>query len=339
MINLSDYDYPFDSSLIAQYPESKRDDSRLFVLNRTDGTAGHRKFSNVIEYLRHGDVLVLNNTRVIPCRVTGEKEGTGGHVELLFLKKHDENSWEALSNRKLRPGTWIRFSDYCRCEVSGVAKDHYIVKFAHPSELKGLFSEIGQMPVPPYIRRESCEEDRERYQTVYALEDGAIAAPTAGLHFTRELMQALTNHGVSIVYITLHVGIGTFRPVKSEYITDHQMENEWFKVSEEAAEHIRQTKEKGGRVIAVGTTSVRALEQAAIDGVLKPAEGETGLFIYPGYKFNIVDAMITNFHLPRSTLFMLVTAFAGRENILNAYAVAVGKKYRFYSYGDAMLII
>lgn len=338
MFNLSDYDYPFDPSLIAQYPVSVRDQSRLLVLNRSDASIEHRSFFNIDEYLREGDILVLNDTKVIPCRIIGEREGTGGRVELLLIKKHDDLTWESMSNKKLRNGVRIKFSDKCCGEVIGVANSHYLVKFHYSSDGESFISEIGQMPVPPYIKRKSCEEDKERYQTVFAAEDGAIAAPTAGLHFTRELIGVLNSRGVSTVYITLHVGIGTFKPVKSENIEHHKMEYERFNIPEVVVERILQAKENGGRVIAVGTTSVRALEHAAIGGALHPAKGETGLFICPGFKFNVVDAMITNFHLPKSTLLMLVMAFAGRENILHAYAEAVARKYRFYSYGDAMLI-
>lgn len=339
MFSLSDYDYPFDQSLIAQYPVLRRDQSGLLVLNRSDGKIEHRKFYNITDYLRNGDLLVLNNTKVMPCRITGEKEGTGGRVELLLIKKNDDQTWESISNKKLRVGVNIKISDKCFGEVVGEAGSNYIVKFNYHSDGGALLSEFGQMPVPPYIKRMSGEEDRERYQTVYAAEVGAIAAPTAGLHFTKELIGILNDMGVSTVYITLHVGIGTFRPVKSENIENHRMEYEKFNVSETVVKQIRQTKENGGRVIAVGTTSVRALEHAAINGELSPAKGETGLFISPGFKFNVIDAMITNFHLPKSTLLMLVMAFAGRENILKSYAEAVEKKYRFYSYGDAMLII
>ncbi len=339
MFNLSDFDYPFDPSLIARYPVSGRDQSGLLVLNRSDLRIEHRRFYDVLEYLRDGDIIVLNDTKVIPCRVVGEREGTGGRVELLLLKKCDDKTWETLSNKKLRDGIRIRFSDKCWGEVIGNANPNYIVRFHYTSDWGRLLSEMGQMPVPPYLNRKSCEEDKERYQTVYAAKDGAIAAPTAGLHFTSDLIGALNDKGVRTVFITLHVGIGTFKPVKTEYIEHHKMEYEWFHVSESVVEEIRKTRENGGRVIAVGTTSVRALEQAAISGRLQPEEGETGLFIYPGFKFNVVDAMITNFHLPKSTLLMLVMAFAGRENILNAYAEAVAGKYRFYSYGDAMLIL
>ncbi len=339
MLNITDFDYPFDPLLIAQYPLEKRDQSRLLVLDRINGKTAHRIFSDIGEYLRAGDILVLNNTRVFPCRLIGEKEETGGRVELLLIKEAGENRWEVISNKKLKEGTIIRFTKTCRCEVTGKYGTNYIVKFHYTSDWKELLSEIGQMPLPPYIRRPHSAEDRERYQTVYASEDGAIAAPTAGLHFTDELLGNLSLKGIRTVYVTLHVGIGTFRPVKTEFIDRHRMEHERFSVSNEAAELIRQTREKKGRVIAVGTTSARALEQAALTGDLRPAEGETGIFIYPGFKFNVVDAMITNFHLPKSTLIMLVMALAGRENILRAYDEAVLQRYRFYSYGDAMLII
>ena len=339
MFNLSDYNYPFDPSLIAQYPVEERDQSGLLVLNRSDGGIEHRRFYNIVEYLRDGDVLVLNNTKVIPSRIVGKREGTGGRVELLLLKKYDDQTWEVLSNKKLRAGIKISFSDKCSGEVIGNANANYIVKFHYQPDGAAFLSEIGQMPVPPYIKRKSCEEDKERYQTVYAAEDGAIAAPTAGLHFTEKLIGELNAKGISTVYVTLHVGIGTFKPVKSECIEHHNMEHERFNVSDNVVRQIRQTKKNGGRVIAVGTTSVRALEQAAINGELKHAGGETCLYIYPGFEFKVVDAMITNFHLPKSTLLMLVMAFAGRENILNSYAEAVARKYRFYSYGDAMLII
>ncbi|MCC6543558.1 MAG: tRNA preQ1(34) S-adenosylmethionine ribosyltransferase-isomerase QueA [Nitrospirae bacterium] len=339
MSDLSDYDYPFDPSLIAQHPVSVRDQSGLLVLNRSDSVIEHRRFFNIVDYVREGDILVLNNTKVMPCRIVGEREGTGGRVELLLIKKHDDQTWRSISDKKLREGVRIKFSDNCCGEVTGTANSNYIVKFHYTSEGESIISEIGQMPVPPYIKRKSCEQDMERYQTVYAAEDGAIAAPTAGLHFTEDLIGRLNRKGVSTVYLTLHVGIGTFKPVKSENIEHHQMEYEEVNIPEAVVERILQTKENGGRVIAVGTTSVRALEHAAFSGVLHPAKGETGLFIYPGFKFNIVDAMITNFHLPKSTLLMLVMAFAGRGNILKSYAEAVARKYRFYSYGDAMFII
>src|SRR3990172_9867828 len=339
MFNLSAYDYPFDPSLISQYPVSVRDQSGLLVLNRSDGTIEHRRFYNIVEYLRDGDILVLNNTKVMPCRIVGEREGTGGRVELLLIKKYDDQTWESISNKKLRDGVKIKFSDKCCGEVIGAANSNYLVKFNYTYDGGMFLSEIGQMPVPPYIKRKSCEEDKERYQTVFAAEDGAIAAPTAGLHFTEKLIGELNAKGVSTVYVTLHVGIGTFKPVKSEYIEHHKMEHERFNVPENVVRRIRQTKKNGGRVIAVGTTSVRALEQAAINGELKHADGETCLYMYPGFEFKVVDAMITNFHLPKSTLLMLVMAFAGRENILTSYAEAVARKYRFYSYGDAMLII
>ena len=249
MFNLSDYDYPFDTSLIAQYPVSVRDQSGLLVLNRSDSSIEHRRFYNVIEYLREGDILVLNNTKVVPCRIVGEKEGTGGRVELLLIKKHDDQTWESISNKKLRDGVKINFSDKCCGEVIGAANSNYLVKFNYTSDGGMFLSEIGQMPVPPYIKRKSCEEDKERYQTVFAAEDGAIAAPTAGLHFTKELIGILNSRGVSTVYVTLHVGIGTFRPVKSENIERHKMEYEKFYIPEVVVERILQAKNNGGGVV------------------------------------------------------------------------------------------
>src|SRR4030067_1456083 len=256
MFNLSDYNYPFEPSLIAQYPVEERDQSGLLVLKRSDGTIEHRKFNNVVEYLRDGDVLVLNNTKVIPSRIIGKREGTGGRVELLLLKKYDDQTWEVLSNKKLRIGIKISFSDKCSGEVIGNANAHYIVKFHYQSDGAAFLSDIGQVPVPPYIKRKSCEEDKERYQTVYAAEDGAIAAPTAGLHFTKELIGILNSRGVSTVYVTLHVGIGTFRPVKSENIERHKMEYEKFYIPEVVVERILQAKNNGGGGFVVGAASL-----------------------------------------------------------------------------------
>src|SRR3989337_1471349 len=272
MLNLSDYNYPFDPSLIAQYPVEERDQSGLLVLNRSDGGIEHRRFYNIVEYLRDGDVLVLNNAKVIPSMIGGKREGTGGRVELLLLKKYDDQTWEVLSNKKLRAGIKISFSDKCSGEVIGNANANYIVKFHYQSDGAAFLSDIGQMPVPPYIKRKSCEEDKERYQTVYAAEDGAIAAPTAGLHFTEELIGLFNSRGVQTVYVTLHVGIGTFKPVKSENIEHHKMEYEKVNIPEDIVELILQTKENGGRVIAVGTTSFKGLEHAAISGALRPAQ-------------------------------------------------------------------
>ena len=338
-MKIEDFDYPFDPSLIARYPLPKRDQSRLLVLERGGGRIEHRRFFETGDYLDRGDVLVLNNTKVTPCRIAGKKAGTGGHVELLLIRRQEGDIWEAMAGGRLRAGTKILFLPSCCGEVTGHQNGHVVVKFSYEGEWERVLSKIGQMPIPPYIRRDPVEEDREWYQTVYAVKEGAIAAPTAGLHFTEEVLDALRGKGVSVVYITLHVGAGTFKPVKVEWIEGHRMESEWFEVGGEAVEQIQKAKAGGGRVVCVGTTSVRALEQAAAGGEFTKVKGETGLFIYPGFHFQVTDAVITNFHLPKSTLLMLVMAFAGRENILKAYEEAVKLRYRFYSYGDAMLII
>ena len=338
-MKIDDFDYPFDPSLIARYPSPKRDQSRLLVLERQGGKIGHRRFFEIGDYFKRGDVLVLNNTKVTPCRIAGKKAVTGGHVELLLIRRQEGDTWEAMAGGRLRIGTKILFSPSCCGEVIGHQDGHVVVKFSYEGEWNSILSKIGQMPIPPYIRRDPVEEDREWYQTVYAAKEGAIAAPTAGLHFTEEMLGSLRAKGISVACITLHVGIGTFKPVKVEWIEGHQMESEWFEVGGEAVEQIGKAKAGGGRVVCVGTTSVRALEQAAASGEFRNASGETGLFIYPGFQFRVTDAVITNFHLPKSTLLMLVMAFAGRENILKAYEEAVKLRYRFYSYGDAMLII
>lgn len=308
-------------------------------MERQGGKIEHRRFFEIGDYLARGDVLVLNNTKVTPCRIVGKKAGTGGHVELLLIRRREGDVWEAMAGGRLRPGTKILFSLSCCGEVMGHQDGHVVVNFSYEGEWNSVLSEIGQMPIPPYIRRDPVEEDRKWYQTVYAAKEGAIAAPTAGFHFTEEMLDALRDKGLNVVCITLHVGIGTFKPVKVEWVKGHRMENEWFEVAGEAVEQIQKAKAGGGRVVCVGTTSVRALEQAAAGGEFRRAQGETGLFIYPGFQFRVTDAMITNFHLPKSTLLMLVMAFAGRENILKAYEEAVKLRYRFYSYGDAMLII
>lgn len=338
-LHIEDFDYPFDPSLIAQYPLSKRDQSRLLVLDRKTGAIGHRRFFDLSEYLKKGDVLVLNNTRVFPCRLIGKKDKTGGRVELLLIKKLHGDTWEVMAEGRLREGTKVLLSPSSWCEIVEKNASHVVAEFHYLGDWETLLSEIGNVPIPPYIRRNPVKEDREWYQTVYASEEGAIAAPTAGLHFTEELLQSLISQGVITTCVTLHVGAGTFRPVKVGWIEGHKMSREWFDVRREVADLVRDTKNRGGRIIAVGTTAVRALEQAAIEGEIKEMKGETDLFIYPGFKFRIVDAMITNFHLPKSTLLMLVMAFAGRENILHAYSEAVKLGYRFYSYGDAMLIV
>lgn len=338
-LHIEDFDYPFDPLLIAQYPLSKRDQSRLLVLGRKKGAIEHRRFFDLGEYLKKGDLLVLNNTKVFPCRIIGKKDKTGGRVELLLIKRLHGDTWEVMAEGRLKGGTKVRLSPSSWCEIVEKNADHAVAEFHYHGDWEGFLSGIGNVPIPPYIRRSPVKEDREWYQTVYASEEGAIAAPTAGLHFTEELLRSLTSQGVITACVTLHVGTGTFRPVKVEWIEEHKMSREWFDVRREAADLVRDTKNRGGRIIAVGTTAVRALEQAALEGEIKEMKGETGLFIYPGFKFRAVDAMITNFHLPKSTLLMLVMAFAGRENILHAYSEAVKLRYRFYSYGDAMLII
>ncbi|MBI5755455.1 MAG: tRNA preQ1(34) S-adenosylmethionine ribosyltransferase-isomerase QueA [Nitrospirae bacterium] len=338
-MNINDFDYPFNPALIAQRPLSNRDRSRLLVLDREKGTTEHRRFFDIGEYLNSGDLLVLNNTRVVPHRLYGRKDKTGGEVELLLIKKVNNDVWEVMVNRRVKAGIKITFSPSCRCRIIETKGTYITVKFYYDGGWDNILSEIGSMPIPSYIKRRSGNEDREWYQTVYASEDGAIAAPTAGLHFTKELLDSLRDKGVLITGLTLHVGTGTFKPVKAEWIEEHKMDYEWFDVNNDTVDLIHRAKKAGGKVVAVGSTSMRALEQSAMDGVLTPSRGETGLFIYPGFKFRIVDALVTNFHLPKSTLIMLVMAFAGRVNILKAYAEAVSLKYRFYSYGDAMLII
>ena len=336
---IEDFDYEFDPELIAQYPSEKRDHSRLLVLYRMSGLIEHRRFFEIRDYLKPGDVLVLNNTKVVPCRLFGKKAKTGGSVELLLIKKLGNDIWEVMAKGRVNKGTRIIFTSSFSCEVMESSHERTVVRFYYKGDWVDHISRIGSVPIPPYIKREPIEEDREWYQTVYAKEDGSIAAPTAGLHFTEDILYSLSSDGIMIVFITLHVGTGTFKPVKAELIEDHKMGYEWFEVGKEAVDIIKKARCNNGRIVAAGTTAVRALEKAAIDGELKPAKGETDLFIYPGFKFNVVDSMITNFHLPKSTLLMLVMAFAGRENILNAYNEAVRLRYRFYSYGDAMLII
>ncbi|MBI5192062.1 MAG: tRNA preQ1(34) S-adenosylmethionine ribosyltransferase-isomerase QueA [Nitrospirae bacterium] len=340
---LSDFDYTFDPSLIAQYPLPERDSSRLLVLDRKHNRIEHRRFYEIGEYLREGDMLIVNNTRVIPCRLIGKKEHTGGMTELLLIKRIEEDVWEVMLKGRAKKGNKIIFSSSLNCDVQDrrdARKDEYtIVKFNYYGDWDTILSETANIPIPPYIRRKPVEGDKEWYQTVFALYKGSIAAPTAGLHFTEKLLFDLKSKGIIIAAVTLHVGVGTFKPVNVESIDDHKMHPEYFDVSKELADTIRRVKANGGRIIAVGTTSVRALEHAAISGEVMAGKGETGIFIHPGFKFNVIDAMVTNFHLPKSTLLMLVMALAGREGILTAYSEAVSLRYRFYSYGDAMLIL
>ena len=338
----SDFYYDLPEELIAQDPLEDRTASRLLVLDRQTGTVEHKIFSDVIDYLNKGDCLVINNTRVIPARLIGEKEGTGGKVEVLLLKRRANDVWETLvkPGKKLKPGAKITFGDgRLRAEVLEVVEEgNRLVKFYYEGIFEEILDSLGEMPLPPYITHKL--EDKEMYQTVYAKFDGSAAAPTAGLHFTKELLNKIEEKGIKISSITLHVGLGTFRPVKVDDVNNHHMHTEWYEVNAEAAEIINETKRNGGRVICVGTTSCRTIESVADDnGYMKAKTGETDIFIYPGYKFKVMDGLITNFHLPESTLVMLVSAFAGKENVLSAYETAVKERYRFFSFGDAMILI
>lgn len=338
----SDFYYDLPEELIAQDPLEDRTASRLLVLDRKTGAVKHKIFSDVIDYLNKGDCLVINNTRVIPARLIGEKEGTGGKVEVLLLKRRANDVWETLvkPGKKLRPGAKITFGDgRLRAEVLEVVEEgNRLVKFHYEGIFEEILDSLGEMPLPPYITHKL--EDKEMYQTVYAKFDGSAAAPTAGLHFTKELLSKIEEKGIKIASITLHVGLGTFRPVKVDDVNHHHMHTEWYEVNAEAADIINETKRNGGRVICVGTTSCRTIESVADEnGYMKAKTGETDIFIYPGYKFKVMDGLITNFHLPESTLVMLVSAFAGKENVLSAYETAVKEKYRFFSFGDAMILI
>lgn len=338
----SDFFYDLPEELIAQDPLEDRTASRLLVLNREKGAVEHKIFSDVIDYLNEGDCLVINNTRVIPARLIGEKEGTGGKVEVLLLKRRANDVWETLvkPGKKLRPGARVTFGDgRLRAEVLEVVEEgNRLVKFHYEGIFEEILDSLGEMPLPPYITHKL--EDKEMYQTVYAKFDGSAAAPTAGLHFTKELLNKIEEKGIKIASITLHVGLGTFRPVKVDDVNNHHMHTEWYEVNAEAADIINETKRNGGRVICVGTTSCRTIESVADEnGYMKAKTGETDIFIYPGYKFKIMDGLITNFHLPESTLVMLVSAFAGKENVLAAYETAVKERYRFFSFGDAMILI
>ncbi|MBE6718009.1 MAG: tRNA preQ1(34) S-adenosylmethionine ribosyltransferase-isomerase QueA [Ruminococcaceae bacterium] len=340
----SDFWYDLPEELIAQTPLKQRDSSRLLVLNRDNGIIEHRIFKDIVDYFNEGDVLVINNSKVIPARLIGKKSDSGIDVEVFLLKNIELDVWEVMTypGRRTKIGTSIVFADgKLRAEVIDIVDGgNRIVRFDYDKSntLMALIDEIGNMPLPPYIKEKL--EDSSRYQTVYAKYDGSSAAPTAGLHFTEELFAALREKGVKIAPVMLHVGLGTFRPVKEEKIMDHVMHSEYFSVSKESADIINNCKKNGGRVIAVGTTSCRTLESASDnDGTVKAMSGDTGIFIYPGYKFKVVDKLITNFHLPESTLMMLVSAFSNRETVLDAYRVAVEEKYRFFSFGDAMLIL
>lgn len=347
----SDYYYELPEELIAQTPAQKRDMSRLMVLDKNTGNIEHRYFHDIVDYLKPGDALVLNNSKVIPARLFAKryiKDETGKltdklgdtHIEILLLKRHDEKTWECIVHpgKKVTEGTKLHFSDKLEATVTKVLDDgNRMIEFSYEGEFYSILDEVGEMPLPPYIH--SRESAKDRYQTVYAKYEGSSAAPTAGLHFTKELLERIENMGVEIIYVTLHVGLGTFRPVKEDIITEHKMHSEFYTVSEESALRINEVKKNGGRVVCVGTTSCRTVESAADDnGIVHAGSRNTEIFIYPGYKFKVLDCLITNFHLPESTLVMLVSALAGRENILAAYKCAVENKYRFFSFGDAMFI-
>ena len=340
-MKLSEFDFELPEELIAQHPVEKRDTSRLMVVNRENGNIEHRHFYDILDYLKPGDVLVRNNTKVIPARLFGIKEETNGHVEVLLLKELKKDTWECLCGnaRIIKMNTVITFGEGLLKAKCIEIKDEGIRVFEMMYD--GIFYEIldqlGTMPLPPYIKEKL--EDKNRYQTVYAKYEGSAAAPTAGLHFTKELLEQIKEKGVKIAHVTLHVGLGTFRPVKVDDVLEHHMHSEFYRIEEEDAELINETKKNGGRVISVGTTSTRTLESVAEeDGTLHAKSGWTDIFIYPGYKFKVIDGLITNFHLPESTLLMLVSALAGREHILNAYNIAVKERYRFFSFGDAMFI-
>ena len=340
-MNIKEFYYDLPEELIAQDPLADRSSSRLLTLDKNSGACSHHVFRDIVDFLNPGDCLVLNNTKVIPARLMGEKEGTGAGIEVLLLKRKEDNVWETLvkPGKKARPGARISFGNGLLVgEVIDVVEEgNRLIRFEYEGIFEEILDQLGQMPLPPYITHRL--EDKNRYQTVYAKHDGSAAAPTAGLHFTPELLETIKAKGVKVAEVTLHVGLGTFRPVKVDNILDHHMHSEFYMVEENQAAIINETKKNGGRVICVGTTSCRTIESATgEDGILRAGSGWTEIFIYPGYKFKILDALITNFHLPESTLLMLVSALAGRDNVMAAYEEAVKERYRFFSFGDAMFI-
>ena len=347
-----DFYFDLPEELIAQDPLEDRSSSRLLVLDKNSGEVKHQKFTNILDYLKEGDCLVLNNTKVIPARLIGERilcagngtneETKGAQIELLLLKRRENDIWETLvkPGKKAKPGTKIQFGDgILIAEVLDIVEEgNRLVKFYYEGIFEEILDKLGQMPLPPYITHKL--QDKNRYQTVYAKHEGSAAAPTAGLHFTKELLEKIEQKGITIANVTLHVGLGTFRPVKEDNILDHHMHTETYQITESEAKKINDTKKNGGRIICVGTTSCRTVESAADEnGFVQAKEDDTSIFIYPGYQFKVLDCLITNFHLPESTLVMLVSALAGRENVLNAYKEAVEEKYRFFSFGDAMMIL
>lgn len=337
-----DFYYELPEELIAQDPLADRSSSRLLVLDKQSGAVSHHVFTEVVDYLKEGDCLVINDTKVIPARLIGSKMGTNAKIEILLLKRKENNIWETLvkPGKKAKPGTKISFGDGILVgEVLEIVEEgNRLIQFSYEGIFEEILDKLGQMPLPPYITHQL--QERERYNTVYAAHDGSAAAPTAGLHFTPELLREIEEKGVDIAKVTLHVGLGTFRPVKVEEITDHHMHSEFYQINEEAAEKINRAKAGNGRIICVGTTSCRTIESAADEnGHIEAGSGWTEIFIYPGYRFKVLDGLITNFHLPESTLIMLVAALAGREHVLKAYEEAVEERYRFFSFGDAMLVI
>lgn len=337
----SDFYFDLPQELIAQDPLEDRAASRLLVLDRKTGAVSHHVFREIVDYLEPGDCLVLNNTKVIPARLLGEREGTGAHVEVLLLRRREADVWETLvkPGKKCRPGTGLIFGDgRLKAQVlETVEEGNRLIRFEYQGIWEEVLDQLGEMPLPPYITRRL--EDRNRYQTVYAKYEGSAAAPTAGLHFTDELLRHVEEKGVDLAYVTLHVGLGTFRPVKEDNVLDHHMHSEYYQITEEAAGKINRAKQAGGRIICVGTTSCRTVESSADEtGTVHAGSGDTDIFIYPGYRFKVLDGLITNFHLPESTLVMLVSALAGRENVLAAYREAIRERYRFFSFGDAMFI-
>lgn len=342
-MRVEEFDYHLPTSLIAQYPSPQRGETSLMVLRRQTGVMEHRAFRDMIKYLNSADLLVMNNSRVLPARLVGKKE-TGGRIEMLLIPSWNgrKGEWQALikASGKVKPGVRIQFEQGLEGEVEEVKNGKGRVRFTSQGEVMDILQKIGHIPLPPYIKRGDEPLDKERYQTVFAERDGSIAAPTAGLHFTHALLQSLKENGVRTATITLHIGIGTFAPVKTRDVEDHAMEAEWIEISEETAREIEETKAHGGKVISVGTTTTRALESFSDGkGGMKSGRGMTSLFIYPPYRFRVIDGMVTNFHLPKSTLILLLSAFAGKDLIMKAYQEAVRRKYRFYSYGDAMLIL
>ncbi|MCI9475615.1 MAG: tRNA preQ1(34) S-adenosylmethionine ribosyltransferase-isomerase QueA [Emergencia sp.] len=346
-MRIDDFDYTLPQELIAQRPSEQRDVCRLMVLNREKRSVDHKRFYDILDYLQPGDCLVMNNSKVLPARLFGEKAGTGAKIEFLLIKRLEGDRWETMvkPGKRLKPGDSVSFGENFSAKILDYGEDGTrIVEFFYEGIFMERLEELGKMPLPPYIERESTAEDRDMYQTVYCKEEGSVAAPTAGLHFTEELLKKAEAKGVRLAYVTLHVGIGTFRPVKCENVEDHHMHFEEYEVDEKTAQMINDTILAGGRIVSVGTTSTRTLESAAymdeISGtfLVKAGAGSTGIFIYPGYQFKVVEALITNFHLPKSTLLMLTSALYNREQILKAYEIAVAEKYRFFSYGDAMLI-